>query len=77
MKQLPVIQRRRKGGVNFVMFGRTDHRTATTRMATVVGWRVRVRECVCVYVRVCMRACVCACVMCLQSSVKAQRPADS
>ena len=48
MKQLPNIQHRRKGGVNFIMVGHT------TRMAMVVGW--------CVRMCVCLRACVLACV---------------
>ena len=38
------------------------HRTATTRMAIVVGWCERVRECVCVRAHVCVRECVRACV---------------
>ena len=55
MKQLPAIQRRRKGALTSLWLGAPTHRTATTRMAMVVDWCLRVRECVCL--RVCAWAC--------------------
>ena len=79
MKHRPVThgqQNRRKGGLNFVMVGRTPTlRTATTWMVTavggLVGGRVRVRECV----RVCVCVCVRAWVMCFPYTIISFHPA--
>ena len=54
--------------------GAPTHRQATTRMAMVVGWCERVRECVRarMYVRACVRECARACVRaCVRASVRA------
>ena len=65
-----------KGGVNFVMDGRTlTHRTATTWTVPAVGGRWAVGVCVCACVRVCV--CVCACVRsfvsaCVHACVRAR-----
>ena len=50
-----------KGALTLSWLGALTHRTATTRMAMVVGWCVR--RCVCA------RVCVHACVMCLQNTI--------
>ena len=62
MKQVPVIQRRGKGGVNFVVVGRTDPSNSDNQNGDGGGL-------VCAYAWVCLcvhAACVRACVMCLQ-----------
>ena len=57
MKQLPVIQRRRKGGVNFVMIGCTDPSNSDNQNGDDGGLLcARVR--VCAHVRACVHACV-------------------
>ena len=59
MKQLPVIQRRRKRGVNFVMGGRTDPSNSDNKNGD--GGSL-VLACASVCVRACVHACVRACV---------------
>ena len=67
--ELPAIQRRRKGGVNFVMVGRTDPSNSDKHNGDgggLVCASVGLCECLCV------RACMCACVMCLLLSLVSQ-----
>ena len=57
-RQIPIYSTREQAQVTSSWLGAPTHRTATTRIATVVGACARV----CVFVRVCVRSYVRACV---------------